>query len=227
MSSAPSRRRAERFLWLVALICGTSYVGGVAIGRVERGAALNAFADALAASRAAEPAGAPTAATANPSVSPASPPDLREWSPTRIAHFRLASAPGAEVAAMPRAVLSIPRLALEVPVFDALTERNLNRGVALIPTGGDPAAGPNIAIAGHRDGWFRGLKDVEVGDLIELQDLAARRRYRIRELRIVEPVDLAPLSPTPEPALTLITCYPFYFVGDAPRRFVVRATAEP
>jgi sortase A len=80
-----------------------------------------------------------------------------------------------------------------------------------------------VGIAGHRDGYFRGFKDVEVGEPVELESLSGVERYTITELFIVEPPDVWVLEPTEVPSLTLVTCYPFYYVGSAPKRFIVRA----
>jgi len=81
----------------------------------------------------------------------------------------------------------------------------------------------NSGIAGHRDGFFRGLKDIATGDWIELETLSGKEVYRVEQTWVVDPEDVSVLDPTPRRALTLVTCYPFYFVGAAPRRFIVRA----
>lgn len=127
--------------------------------------------------------------------------------------------------ALPVALLRINRVALEVPVYMDISERNLNRGAGLIGGTGLPDSNGNIAIAAHRDGYFRALADVAVGDVLELETLRTTREYRITEISIVMPTDLWPLDETDEPAVTLVTCYPFYFVGSAPQRYIVRAVA--
>jgi sortase A len=81
----------------------------------------------------------------------------------------------------------------------------------------------NSGIAGHRDGFFRGLKNIAVGDVIELKTPRAKEIYRVERIWIVEPEDISVLDPTTTPSLTLVTCYPFYFVGPAPKRYIVRA----
>jgi sortase A len=86
-----------------------------------------------------------------------------------------------------------------------------------------PGASGNSGIAGHRDGFFRGLKDVSPGDTIELDTLEEKQIYRIEQAWIVTPEDVSVLDPTPAQSITLVTCYPFYFVGSAPQRFIVRA----
>jgi sortase A len=81
----------------------------------------------------------------------------------------------------------------------------------------------NLGIAGHRDGFFRGLKDMTPGDLMELDTLQGTDVYRVERTWVVNPEEVSVLDPTSTPAITLVTCYPFYFVGSAPDRFIVRA----
>jgi len=81
----------------------------------------------------------------------------------------------------------------------------------------------NLGIAGHRDSFFRGLKDIAAGDLIELATPHETTVYRIERTSVVAPEDVYVLDPTSTRVLTLVTCYPFYFVGPAPQRFIVRA----
>ena len=123
------------------------------------------------------------------------------------------------------AVLRIPSIGLTVPVYGETSELNLNRGVARIEGTARTGAPGNLGIAGHRDGYFRGLKDVSVGDRLEVQTLSGSVHYGISELMVVEPTDVYVLEPTDERTITLVTCYPFYFVGPAPRRFIVRGVA--
>lgn len=126
----------------------------------------------------------------------------------------------------PLAVLRIERIGLEVPVLEGTDELTLNRAVGWIPRTSRPGEGGNVAIAGHRDGFFRGLKDIAPGDSITLETLAGTESYRIEEIRIVGPKDVSVLEPTAAPTLTLVTCFPFYFVGDAPQRCIVRAVRQ-
>lgn len=146
--------------------------------------------------------------------------DTSLWSPERIKAYEesLQKDFGA-----PLAVLSIPKIGLEVPVLAGTDDLTLNRGVGLIEGSPRPGEVGNAGIAGHRDGFFRGLKDVGVGDTIEVRSLSARHLYVVESIRIVQPADVSVLDPTPSPALTLVTCYPFYFVGSAPQRYIVRA----
>lgn len=146
--------------------------------------------------------------------------DTTLWSPQRIRGYQesLRRDLGA-----PLAVLSIPKIGLEVPVLEGTDDLTLNRAVGLIAGTPRPGERGNVAIAGHRDGFFRGLKDVELGDEVEMKTLTSTHSYVIDSIRIVSPGDVSVLDPTPDPSLTLVTCYPFYFVGDAPQRYIVRA----
>ena len=123
----------------------------------------------------------------------------------------------------PLAILRIPKIDLEVAVLLGTTELALNRGLGHIAGTPLPGEDGNIGIAGHRDGYFRGLKDVVVGDLIEMETLTGRQNYTITELFLVDPPDVWVLEPTERPSITLVTCYPFYYAGSAPRRYIVRA----
>jgi sortase A len=82
----------------------------------------------------------------------------------------------------------------------------------------------NIAIAGHRDGFFRRPKDVHLGDTVDLCSEKGNSRYIVDDIVIVPPEDVSVLTPRSPPTLTLVTCYPFYFVGNAPLRYIVRAS---
>ena len=81
----------------------------------------------------------------------------------------------------------------------------------------------NIGIAGHRDGFFRVLKDIAVGDLMTLSSSSATKTYAVDQIEIVTPNDVSVLAPRAGPSVTLVTCYPFYYWGDAPQRFIVHA----
>jgi len=151
---------------------------------------------------------------------PASPPDQSLWSRVRIAAYRESQT--AEDA-LPEGVLRIPSVGIEVPIYEGTSELNLNRGAGRVEW--TPPLGPagNIGIAAHRDGFFRPLKDVADGDEVVVDLLDSTLRYKVVDIRIVEPDDVAVLTPTEHANLTLITCYPFYFVGSAPQRYIVRA----
>lgn len=127
--------------------------------------------------------------------------------------------------AAPEAILRVPKAGIEVPVLEGVSDLTLNRGVGHVPGTAMPGEEGNVAITGHRDGFFRGLKDVAAGDAIEVQRAGARRtdHYVIRSTKVVLPSDTSVLRKTADSTLTLITCYPFYFVGAAPQRFIVQA----
>ena len=124
-------------------------------------------------------------------------------------------------------MLDVPRLRLSTPVIEGDDTRTLKRAVGHLPDTPMPWSRGNSAIAGHRDGLFRPLKDVKVGDEIRFRSTQKEYRYRVTKTAIVMPDDLSVLGPQSDPAtLTLITCYPFYYVGSAPKRFVVHAARE-
>ena len=112
---------------------------------------------------------------------------------------------------------------LVVPVFEGISDLNLNRGAGRIEGTARFGEAGNVGIAAHRDGFFRVLKDVRVGDTLLLERLAATDTYRIVSITIVDPSEVSVLAPTATQSVTLVTCYPFYYVGSAPRRFIVRA----
>jgi len=147
-------------------------------------------------------------------------PDLTLWSPQRIAAWRTAST---QPSAIPLAVLRIPRINLEVPVLEGTSETTLNAAVGHVEATALPGVDGNSGIAGHCDGFFRGLKNVASGDSIELETLQGLEQYRIQRTWIVTPDDVSVLDPTPNRSLTLMTCFPFDGVGSPPRRYIVRA----
>ena len=150
-------------------------------------------------------------------------PDQTLWSPERIRDYQASLKTVTDV---PVAVLRVPELHLEVPVFATDTELHLNRGAGLIAGMGLPDTGGNVGIAGHRDGYFRVLKDIEPGQLIEVETASRTHRFRVVSTEIVDPRDVRVLADTLDPTLTLVTCYPFYFLGSAPQRFIVRGAYE-
>jgi sortase A len=124
------------------------------------------------------------------------------------------------------AVLRIPALHLEVPVLEGTDKVTLNRGVGRIAGTSLPGQGGNIGIAGHRDGFFRKLKDIRTGDAIELVTIAGTDVFVVDQIRITSPADVSVLWPRANHSLTLVTCYPFYFVGPAPSRYIVEASLK-
>jgi len=157
----------------------------------------------------------------NASPPPTKAPDFTLWSVQRIREYNDSLA----VRLAPTlALLRIPRLRLEVPVFSGTSELTLNQGVGLIEGTSLPGEDGNIGIAGHRDGFFRVLKNAEVGDQVDLVSKAGTDSYFIDRIVIVQPEDVSVLHRRAHPSLTLVTCYPFYFIGSAPQRFIVQAS---
>jgi sortase A len=147
-------------------------------------------------------------------------PDQSLWSPARVSAWRQARG---KPAPPPLAVLRVPKIRLEVAVLPGTDDRTLDRSVGHIEGTAQPGTYGNVGIAGHRDGFFRGLKDLVTGDLIELDTVQGTESYRVERTWVVSPEDVSVLDPTTTGALTLVTCYPFYFVGSAPDRFILRA----
>lgn len=150
-------------------------------------------------------------------------PNQTLWSASRRAAYDEARLTDAGT---PAALLRIPSIDLLVPVFEGTGELALNRGIGWIEGTAAPGGGGNVGLAGHRDGFFRRLKDLRVGDSLEIQTMEASLEYRITRIAIVEPTDVQVLDPTEEPSVTLVTCYPFFFVGSAPQRFIVRGVLD-
>jgi sortase A len=193
----------EAFAWVVGIVLLADYGAWYIEGATGNQQAMQQFARLQAASQ--ERAGTV---------------DVTLWSRERIDAWRSTlNLPSPA----PLAVLRIPRIRLEVPVLEGTDEVALNRALGHIEGTATPGMDGNAGIAGHRDGFFRGLKDIAVGDDIELETLQAKEIYRVERIWIVDPEDVSVLDPTASPSLTLVTCYPLYFIGPAPKRFIVRA----
>ena len=119
--------------------------------------------------------------------------------------------------------IEIPRLLLSVVVMEGVDEKTLRRAVGHIPGTALPGEPGNVGLAGHRDTFFRPLKNLKIKDKIQVSTLKGLFTYEVVALWIVGPEDVGVLAPSGENVLTLVTCYPFYFVGPAPRRWIVRA----
>jgi sortase A len=118
----------------------------------------------------------------------------------------------------------IPRLGINAIVDEGINHKTLSWSVGHIPSTALPGQSGNIGIAGHRDTFFRSLRHIEREDMITLTTLRGEFRYRVVSIKVVGPSDLAVLeSDGASEILTLVTCYPFYYVGSAPDRFIVRA----
>lgn len=119
--------------------------------------------------------------------------------------------------------VSIPRLQLTAIVREGTGERTLSLAAGHIPGTAMPGVNGNVAIAGHRDTLFRGLRGIQKGDRIEFEALNGRFEYQVESTEIVTPQDVSVLNPGAQPELTLVTCYPFDYIGSAPKRFIVKA----
>ena len=194
----------ETALWLFGLVCISVY----GLSRIQSARAQSAAISTLEA----EWRDAARAA-----------PDQSLWSAKRIAHHEQIDADSD--ALPPLALLSIASVGVRVAVFEGTSDRVLNLGAGRVPGTGEFGAVGNLALAGHRDGFFRGLKDIAIGDDIELRHGDGVTNYSVTELIVVDPDAVHVPEPTQDTTLTLITCYPFYFVGHAPQRFIVRAVA--
>ena len=179
----------------------------------------------------ADKATAPAPASATPPPPPPPPRELswsgkvnmKLWSSIRVKTYK---------AALKRetpptlAILRIPRLKLEVPVYDGTTDAVLDLAAGRIEDTALPGTKGNVGIAAHRDGFFRVLKDIKQGDALVLDTPVATEQYRVEWIKITVPEDVSVIDPTPDRAVTLVGCYPFYFKGSAPQRFIVRAVPD-
>ncbi len=230
ISLSPNRGRAvwiwiERLLLASGLLLLAIYGAAMFDRTVRSRAALENFAtlESAAASHSPNPA-----EDTDPSPEPdslqdfdSSQVDVGLWSSQRAEAYQRAIARQSNE---PVAVLRIAKIRLEVAVFEGTDELTLNRGVGRIRGTAHSGESGNIGIAGHRDGFFRGLKDVAVGDAIELKTPTGAGTYVIDQIQIVAPENIEVLRPQSEPSLTLVTCYPFYFIGSAPKRYIVKAS---
>ena len=147
--------------------------------------------------------------------------DVSDWSEKRVAAWRQTFVDDGPAAI---GLLEIPSLQLSVPVFEDTGERSLNAGAGWVEGTDVPGYEfGNMAIAAHRDGYFRDLQHVEEGASVKLMTLEGEFTYQIEEIVIVDMSNIEPLLPQSSETLTLVTCYPFYYVGNAPQRFIVKA----
>jgi sortase A len=162
---------------------------------------------------------APSGQAAGAGTQYAPEPDYALWSDKRIADYHQGNSQRDEP---PLAVMTIDKLDLKVPVYNGTDEINLNRGAGRIKGTARIDSPGNLGIAGHRDGFFRGLKDIEIGDSIDMLTYQGNSEFVVSSITIVDPADVSVLAPTDASTITLVTCYPFYFVGHAPKRYIVK-----
>jgi LPXTG-site transpeptidase (sortase) family protein len=144
----------------------------------------------------------------------------KEWDKSRLDKYKKAQTPPAG-SVLGR--LEIPSLNLSVMLLQGTDDWTLNRAVGHIEGTSLPGQPGNLGIAGHRDGFFRCLKDIKRNSTVILTTLSGRFSYRVNGIDIVQPKDIEVLSTTKNPTLTLVTCYPFLYLGDAPKRYIVSA----
>lgn len=119
--------------------------------------------------------------------------------------------------------LTVPRLKLSVMVRNGIDSRTLRRAAGRIPGTARPGESGNLGIAGHRDSFFRGLRNVRKNDVIRLTTLEAAYDYSVESIEVVRPENVTVLKNPGHPALTLVTCFPFEYIGNAPKRYIVHA----
>jgi sortase A len=175
-----------------------------------------------------------------PQISEALPPvletnsaDLPSGIPQRLPQIAAPRVPSARASVNPRAQgqgsligrLDIPRVGISTVVVEGIGSKDLRHAVGHVPGTALPGQTGNVAIAGHRDTFFRGLREIRAGDTITLTTPRGTYSYGVDSAVVVDPHSVYLLKASSSPELTLITCYPFYYVGPAPDRFVVRARA--
>lgn len=210
---------AERTLWFVAIAAMLPWPLG-SIGRLYYADAAGSVIPAKAAAEATATGAQAAAIVRDAPVRELAPAEPARWSASRLAAF--ARTVGV-VPATPVATLLLPGRTTGIAVFDGATEAHMTLGAGRLRETSPVDGGGNIVLSAHRDGSFRALKDLVVGDRLRLRTGQGERVFRVAELRVVRPDAVHVLAPTAKPTLTLITCYPFYFAGSAPERFVVRA----
>jgi sortase A len=124
------------------------------------------------------------------------------------------------------AVLTIPRIGLSAVVLEGAGAHELKLGPGHIPSTPLPGGGGNVGVAGHRDTFFRELRLIRVSDMVFVKGRDQELRYRVVSTKVVGPRDIQVLEPTGHETITLVTCYPFDYLGSAPKRFIVRADCD-
>ena len=211
-------RKGERIFLAIGLTLLAIWTGARFHGIMASRAAIQRF----QANAAAAP-GTGNSAPAWDGSLPDSPVDFTLWNPKRVIAYNQSLSIKTD---LPLAILRIPKINLEAPVFNDTDDLTLNRGVGRILGTAQIGQLGNLGIAGHRDGFFRGLKDIGRDDVVELIRPGRTDQYVITQIQTVEPKDVSVLAPTPTPTLTLVTCFPFYYVGNAPQRYVVTAAYQ-
>jgi sortase A len=150
-------------------------------------------------------------------------PDQSLWNAKRITDYEESLKVNA---APPLGIFTIKKLNIQVPIYNGTDEFNLNRGAGRIKGMAKMDEVGNLGISGHRDGFFRGHKDIQVGDYIDKPTTRGVENYAVTSITIIPKSDISIMAPTTEKTLTIVTCYPFYFVGHAPKRYIVKASPK-
>ena len=214
-------RRIELTLWII----GVSLVGVAFASTFDRWnyqqqqeRALFEGAPAVSVAHAATPAARPPSLTAHSVAN-----EIAKQSKA-IAKAPARDKPRAEKAPSAFAIIEIPSADVSAVVADAADDETLARAVGRVPGSARPGEVGNMVLAGHRDSFFRGLRNVEINDRIRLKVPPHTYEYRVDEVVVVQPHDTGILRSRGREELTLVTCFPFRFVGPAPDRFIVKAS---
>ena len=214
-------RSVEVASYLFGLVLTVFFVSQLAQGEVQRRQDVAEFEAVLSVSGSIAELPADTPIDLSVEILPA--PDTNLWAPGRIADYQASM----QLDTPPvLGLLEVPSVGLKVPVYPSNSEINMDRGAGIIDGMAYPHEPGNIGISGHRDGYFRALKDVQVGDKLLLQTLSGPKQFTVDTRQIIEIDNLSVLQDTPNQTVTLVTCYPFYFVGHAPQRFIVTASLD-
>jgi sortase A len=205
-------RWTQRLLMVAGVLLLGVYVGTSFHAAIMSHIAANKFAAADASLTSKDPEG--TLREAPKKV------DFTSWSAKRVVAYEESLQRHFDPAL---AMMRIRRLGLEAPIFEGVDDLTLDRGVGHIPGTAQPGGMGNVAVAGHRDGFFRVLKDIALGDQIEVLTAGEKYTYSVDQIVIVLPNDVSVLESGSAKSLTMVTCYPFYFVGSAPKRYIVQA----
>jgi sortase A len=150
----------------------------------------------------------------------------RDLDQLRVALVASQGTPQPSPSAPPKGLIGrigIPRLSFSAIVVEGIDRATLRRAIGHIPGTALPGQPGNVGLAGHRDALFRPLRNLKVDDEIRFSTPSGDFRYEVESLRIVDPNDVSVLAASGQNVLTLVTCYPFYYVGPAPKRWIVRA----
>ena len=152
--------------------------------------------------------------------------DARTYQTTeeaKISDMRPALGPQVVAAGEVIGEMKIPRLEANTIVVQGDSSKALRRAVGHLPETALPGEHGNVVLAGHRDSFFRPLRNIQVGDAITIRTPDGEFEYQVESTKVVWPTDVQVLQPSSENTLTLVTCFPFYYLGSAPKRFIVRA----